>query len=132
MHCGSCGISLEPDFDDEDGIVCAQCKAQTKGRVGCDFFEIIDWDESTNTVLHAVCTMPSPCWPNCNRCQDKVEYADTGNTAPTSNPVLMSSAKERLLNTDAELLGKSPDAMVRQEPEDDAEVKRLYDIWKSL
>jgi hypothetical protein len=40
----------------------------------CDFFEIIDWDEETNEIYHAVCTMPSPCWPNCNKCKDKVEY----------------------------------------------------------
>ena len=25
-HCEECGIMLEPDFDDEDGTVCAQCK----------------------------------------------------------------------------------------------------------
>ena len=132
MHCLTCGISLEPDFDDEEGQVCAQCKTQTKGRVDCEFFEIIDWDESMNEVLYAVCTMPSPCWPNCNRCQDKVEYKDTGDAAPTSNPVLMSNAKERLFQTDAELLNKSPGAMVRQEPVDNAEVKRLYNMWKSL
>jgi len=27
MHCDGCGINLEPDFDDEDGLLCAQCKA---------------------------------------------------------------------------------------------------------
>ncbi len=27
MHCDVCGINLEPDFDDEDGLLCAQCKA---------------------------------------------------------------------------------------------------------
>jgi len=27
MHCDNCGINLEPDFDDEDGMLCAQCKA---------------------------------------------------------------------------------------------------------
>jgi len=52
--------------------------------------------------------------------------------APTSNPVLLSSAGSTLLNTDAELLGKNPNAMVRQEPSDDVAVKQLYDIWCSL
>lgn len=51
---------------------------------------------------------------------------------PTSNPMMLSSAKERLFQTDAELLNKSPNAMVRQEPADDTEVKRLYDIYVSL
>jgi hypothetical protein len=97
-----------------------------KGYVDCEFFEIIEWDEETNEIYNAVCTMPSPCWPNCNKCQHKEEYA------PTSNPVLLSSAKERLFQTDAELLNKSPNAMVRQEPADDTEVKRLYDIYVSL
>ena len=27
MHCEECGINLEIDFDDEDGMLCAQCKA---------------------------------------------------------------------------------------------------------
>ena len=51
---------------------------------------------------------------------------------PTSNPVLLSSAGNILQQTDAELLGKSPKAMVRQEPADDKAVKQLYDIWCSL
>ncbi len=97
--------------------------------VDCEFFEIIDWNEETQEIYHAVCTMPSPCWPNCNRCQNKVEYRDV---APTSNPILISSKDERLFRTDAALLGKSPNATVRQEPADDLEVKRLYDIYKSL
>jgi hypothetical protein len=52
--------------------------------------------------------------------------------APTSSPVLLSGARNILLNTDAELLGKNPNAMVRQEPSDDIAVKQLYDIWCSL
>lgn len=95
--------------------------------VDCEFFHIVDWDMSTGEIYHAVCTEHNPTWPNCNQCKDRAEYRNMD-----SNPVLISSAKERLLDTDAELLGKSPDAMVRQEPADNKEVKRLYDIWKSL
>ena len=72
-YCLSCGISLEIDFDDEDGQVCAQCKAL---RPNCEHFEIVDWDEDTQEIYHAVCTISSDCWPNCNRCQKKVEYKD--------------------------------------------------------
>lgn len=42
----------------------------------CEWFEIIDWDEDTNEIIHAVCTLPSPAWPNCNRCKKKAEYRD--------------------------------------------------------
>lgn len=77
MHCDVCGLNLEIDFNGEDGQVCAQCKAQTKGRVNCEFFEIIDWDYSTNEVILAICTGPvHTCWPNCNRCLSKVEYKE--------------------------------------------------------
>jgi hypothetical protein len=51
---------------------------------------------------------------------------------PTSNPVLLSSAIATLFHTDAELLSKSPSAMVRQELVDDIAVKDLYEIYKSL
>ena len=51
---------------------------------------------------------------------------------PTSNPVLLVSAGTTLYITDAELLGKNPDAMVRQEPADDAKVKQLYELYKLL
>lgn len=52
--------------------------------------------------------------------------------SPTSNPVLLSSARAILLHTDVELLNKNSEAMVRQEPSDDVAVKQLYDIWCSL
>ena len=139
MHCMICGINLEPDFNDEEGMVCAQCKAQTKGRVDCEFFEIIDWDEYTNTIIHAVCSMPSPTWPNCNRCQHKVEYADTaaeiqeadmlGTYKPTT---LMHSASASLWQSDVDVLDGSINRGVRINPDEDTEVKRLYHIYKSL
>ncbi len=64
----------------------------------------------------------------------KKALADAPPTTPpiTSNPVLLSSAGSTLYITDAELLGESPDAMVRQEPADDAKVKYLYALYKSL
>jgi hypothetical protein len=40
----------------------------------CEFYEVIDWDEDTQEIYHAVCTLPSPVWPNCNRCKSKAEY----------------------------------------------------------
>jgi len=183
MHCELCGINLEIDFDDEDGMVCAQCKSKAlpstmedalkaalkwwdedakyltewvgDGETGdeqnvfngdpgwvvaarklltkpspnsCEYFEIVDWDEDTNEIIHAVCTFHSSCWPNCNRCQHKVEYMDVAD----NRPALLSSAGAKLFHTDIELLGKNPNAMVRQEPADDAKVKRLYNMWKSL
>lgn len=42
----------------------------------CEAFEIIDWDEDTNEIIHAVCTDHNPCWPNCNLCMGVAEYAD--------------------------------------------------------
>jgi len=138
-YCLTCGLSLEIDFDDEDGEVCAQCKTQTKGRVDCEFFEIIDWDESTNEILHAVCSMPSTCWPNCGSCTDRVAYKDTaaevqeaadlGTYKPT---VLVHSAIAELWQSDVDVLDGSINRGVRINPDEDAEVKRLYHIWKSL
>jgi len=138
-YCNVCGISLEIDFDDEDGEVCAQCKAQTKGRVDCDFFEIIDWDEGTNEVLFAVCTMPSPTWPNCNRCQNKVEYRDTVASIQEADMLgvykplpLMHSAAAELLQSDVDVLDINIDHQVRYDEDEGIEVKRLYNIYKSL
>ncbi len=42
----------------------------------CEFFEPIDWDEETEEVFHAVCTLPSATWPNCNRCQERIEQTN--------------------------------------------------------
>lgn len=42
----------------------------------CNWFHLVDWDEDTNEIIHAVCTLPSKCWPNCDRCLHKAEYAD--------------------------------------------------------
>jgi len=61
-----------------------------------------------------------------------LEEEEEEDDAPTSNPILISTKDERLFRTDAKLLGENPNAMVRQEPVDDLEVKRLYEIWKSL
>ncbi len=105
----------------------------------CEYFEIIDWDEETHEIYHAVCTLPSPIWPNCNRCQHKVEYrdvaaevqeaADLGTYKPT---VLMSSIEAELWAADVEVLNGSQNRVVRISPDEDIEVKRLYHIYKSL
>lgn len=42
----------------------------------CEFFEVVDWDEDTQEIYHAVCTRHDEVWPNCNRCQNKAEYKE--------------------------------------------------------
>jgi len=51
--------------------------------VDCDYFEVIDWDEETEEVIHAVCSRPSPYWPNCNKCLDRVKVDDEIDTKDT-------------------------------------------------
>ena len=107
--------------------------------VDCEFFEIIDWNEETQEIYHAVCTRPSPIWPNCNRCQHKVEYrdvaaevqeaADLGTYKPT---VLLKTIEAELWQSDVEILDGSINRQVRVNNDEDNEVIRLYHIWKSL
>ena len=107
--------------------------------VDCDYFEVIEWDEDTQEIYNAVCTMPSPCWPNCNRCQHRMEYRDVaaklqeadaiGTYKPTT---LLSSAAAELWQSDVDVLDGSANRAVRIDPNEDKEVKALYKIWKSL
>ncbi len=94
--------------------------------VDCNFFEVIDWDENTEKIIHAVCTMPSPCWPNCGSCTDKEQFTMPGDHS------LISSAIEDLTQGDVDILSGSINRRVRMNPANDVEVKRLYNIWKSL
>ena len=100
--------------------------------VNCEFFEIIDWNEETQEIYHAVCTMPSPCWPNCNKCQSRVEYRDV----EYGNKVLMErwllGKHITLTQGDVDILDGSGNRKVRIDPNMDAEVKNLYDMYKSL
>jgi hypothetical protein len=103
--------------------------------VDCEFFEIIDWDESTNEVIHAVCTMPSPTWPNCNRCKDRMEYSDveedaSGNTIRMVRWVL--GKQHTLTQGDIDVLDGSRSRKVRIDVMEDVEIKNLYDMWKQL
>jgi len=70
-YCEICGITLEMDFNDEQGMVCAQCKLET-----CNHSHIVDWNEDNNEVLHAVCTMESDVWPKCGECEFYVNMND--------------------------------------------------------
>jgi hypothetical protein len=101
--------------------------------VKCEFFEIIDWDEETQEIYHAVCTMPSPCWPNCNRCQSRVEYRDVEEEETPVYDTLMTGAYGAvLIQRDVDILDGSINRSVRLTDVQDAEVKRLYKIYKSL
>jgi len=109
--------------------------------VDCDYFEVIDWEEDTNKIIHAVCSMPSPCWPNCGSCTDRVPYKYKENAALLQEadmlglykpPVLLRSKAAALWQSDVDVLDGSQDIAVRINPYEDAEVKRLYHIWKSL
>ena len=71
------------------------------GEYDCDYFEVIDWDEETNELIHAVCSISSKDWPNCNKCQQRVEYrpdhsADAEETV-FGNPI-GSAAYERMVD----------------------------------
>jgi hypothetical protein len=132
MHCGSCGINLEIDFDPDEDMVCAQCKTRMKGDVDCEFFEIIDWDESTNEVIHAVCTIPSSSWPNCNRCQERMEYRDVSTPSAATPTTLLKTRIATLTQGDVDALSGSANRKVRIDMAEDLEVKRLYEMWKEL
>jgi len=106
--------------------------------VDCEFFEIIDWNEETNEIYNAVCTMPSPIWPNCNRCQHREEYMeDAPKPVPTTPPspsdkVLLKTQLIKLTQGDVDILDGSVNRKVRIDIGEDTEVKRLYHIYKSL
>jgi hypothetical protein len=98
---------------------------KVKGYVDCESFEIIEWDEETNTIYNAVCTMRSPEWPNCNRCKSRVEYREDDHS-------LLSSDMADLTQADVDILTGSINRTVRTMPAGDAEVKRLFNIWIQL
>lgn len=81
MHCVGCGINLEPDFDDENGLACAQCS-------------------STNNV--------------------------------PGDYIRLESNIETLTQADVDILDGSKSRSVRIDKGKDAEVKRLYRMYKSL
>ena len=107
--------------------------------IDCNWFEVIDCDEDTQKIYHAVCSMPSTCWPNCASCTDRKAYKDVvaevqeadalGVCTPT---VLMRSNSAVLMPSDVEILIGSINRRVRINPDEDAEVKRLYHMWESL
>ena len=107
--------------------------------VDCNFFEVIDWDEDTNEVIHAVCTMPSPCWANCGSCTDRVPYREHAallqeakDLGTYKQPVLMRSIEAALWQSDVDVLDGSINRQVRIDNDEDNEVHRLYHIYKSL
>jgi hypothetical protein len=105
--------------------------------VNCEWFHIVDWDEKTNEIYHALCTRPSPAWPNCNKCQHKAEYQDITEEEETpsdpNNPTLMTGAHSAvLLQSDVDTLDGSINHCIRLTETHDTEVRRLYKIWKSL
>ena len=71
MYCQECGISLEIDFNDEFGEVCAQCK-----MTSCCHSCIVYCHEDTNKVLYAVCMMNSDAWPKCGDCEFFISMND--------------------------------------------------------
>jgi len=107
--------------------------------VDCDFFECIEFDEESGEVYNAVCTMPSPCWPDCGSCMSRKPYMDTiaevqeAEQLGTYRPhVLMQSIEADLLRSDVDVLDGSINRQVRINNDEDNEVHRLYHIYKSL
>lgn len=39
--------------------------------VDCEHFEVIDWDEDTQEIYHAMCTLKKSNWKTCENCKDK-------------------------------------------------------------
>ena len=107
--------------------------------VDCDYFECIEWDEESGEVYHAVCTMPSSCWPNCGSCVDRKPYMDIiaevqeADMLGTYKPhVLIRTIEAELLRSDVEVLDGSINRQVRVDNAEDNEVHRLYHMYKSL
>lgn len=98
--------------------------------VDCEYFEIIDWNEDTNEIYHAVCTMPSACWANCGSCTDRVPVQ------PSDSHVCMGrwifGKTITLTRDDVDILDGSRNRTVRVDQMEDAQVKNLYDMYKSL
>jgi len=105
--------------------------------VDCDFFEVIEWDEESGEIYNAVCMMPSPCWPNCNRCQDRAEYRDIREKSDVAYSTVrmqrwINGKHYILTQSDIDVLSGSRNRRVRIADMDDVEVKNLYDMWKRL
>ena len=107
--------------------------------VDCNFFEVIEWDEDTDEIIHAVCTMPSPHWANCGSCTDRVPYKEQAALLQEADmlglykpPVLMRGAGAALWQSDVDVLDGSINRQVRVNNDEDNEVHRLYHIYKSL
>lgn len=107
--------------------------------VDCDYFECIEWDEERGEVYNAVCTRPSPCWPNCGACVDRKPYMDSiaevqeASMLGTYKPhALMESIEAKLFQSDVDILDGSINRQVRVNNDEDNEVIRLYHIYKSL
>jgi hypothetical protein len=106
-----------------------------KGYVDCENFEIIEWDEETQEIYNAVCTIHSPCFPTCDGCSSKVAYlpapVPTTPAAPTPTSLLHTQLVS-LTQGDVDILNGSVNRKVRVDVYEDGEVKRLYEIWRSL
>jgi NAD-dependent dihydropyrimidine dehydrogenase PreA subunit len=102
---------------------------EDKPMVDCDYFEVIDFDEETGQVIHAVCSRSSSCWANCGSCVDRKPYLAF---TPSYNHVLMESKEATLTQGDVNVLDGSINRQVRINNDEDVGVKRLYNIYKSL
>jgi len=98
--------------------------------VDCEWFEIIDWNEKTNEIYHAVCSMPSSCWANCGSCTDRVPVQPSDSAVCMSRWIL--SKTITLTRADVDILDGSRNRTVRIDQMEDAQVKNLYDMWKTL
>jgi hypothetical protein len=112
-------------FDDDPTWVIEARKLIAKASPNnCEYFEIIDWNENTQEIYHAVCTTSSTNWPNCGSCEDKVECA--------GGKELLSNKQTKLTQGDVDILDGSLARKVRCNVDEDVRVKYLYKIWKSL
>jgi len=99
--------------------------------VDCDYFECIEWDEESGEVYNAMCSRPSPCWPNCGSCVDRKPYIEApGSTVCMQRWLLGKNIV--LTRGDVDILDGSRSRHVRIDPDMDTEVKKLYDMYKSL
>jgi hypothetical protein len=97
--------------------------------VDCDYFEVMDFDEETGKVIHAVCSISSSCWANCGSCVDRKPYLAF---TPSYNHVLMNSKEAKLTQGDVNVLEGSINRKVRINNDEDNEVHRLYKMYKQL
>jgi len=135
-QCDDCGAHAGSPRDIKHHTTCQAGESKkweefynnTNAWINCNFFEVIDWDEDTQEIYHAVCTMPSTCWANCGSCTDRV---------PVGNMALrmarwVGGRQISLRQADIDILDGSKNRTVRIDTKEDAEVKYLYDMWKSL